>query len=94
MSPYTTERRLPRPYIDYLDRLPHYSARTVRQKTGRVLFAATWLPFLLTLFVGSRVFADKNGKFPHWLLVAQRHLFSMMWGSYDNFFKRVFGRGE
>lgn len=40
------------------------------------------------------MFAGKDGRIPDWLAKLIGILFTLMWGTYDGGFKRVFGDGE
>jgi hypothetical protein len=88
------EHDLPAEYRQYLSALPAYRVTTTRQKVGRALFCAVWLPWLVIVMGVGRLVADDEGKSPSWLSWLRRGLFEGMWWSYDNSFKKIFGEGE
>ncbi|KAL2124878.1 hypothetical protein VTJ04DRAFT_1243 [Mycothermus thermophilus] len=88
------EHDLPADYRAYLDALRPYRATTRRQKLGQVFFLGFWLPPLVSVMLGARVFADDKGKSPGWLVAASTALFNLIWTSYDLVGKRLFGDGE
>ncbi|KAB5522814.1 hypothetical protein GE09DRAFT_1043804 [Coniochaeta sp. 2T2.1] len=88
------EHELPDEYQLYLSRLQHYSITRPSQSVGMVLLVLVFgVPFALGVF-GGRLFADKEGKVPRWVAVYMAVLLNLVWGSYDRFWKRVFGDGE
>ncbi|TGZ79650.1 hypothetical protein EX30DRAFT_294771, partial [Ascodesmis nigricans] len=88
------EHELPKPYVGYLDALRHYKPTTTRQKVGRVVWAAMWVPVVLAVFGLANLFKEKDGSSPGWMRKCQEMVFRVMWKCYDNGFKRVFGDGE
>lgn len=88
------EHRLPQEYRTWLAGLQEYRRTSWRQSVGAVVWAALWLPLTLTLIVLTKVLAGGDGRAPHWILVLQRGLMTLMWASYDGGFKKMFGDGE
>lgn len=88
------EHELPADYMAYLFNLQPYTITTYRQTVGQVFFLATWAPLILLLFALARMVADEDGKIPQWLVQIQGMVFRVMWVTYDNAFKKVFGDGE
>ena len=89
------ERGLPYEYQDYLYQIRVYQVTTARQKLGRLLYLAAWGPlFTLLMQVLGPLLAKPDGTFPAWLARLFQLLFTASWGSYDRFFKPMFGDGE
>ncbi|RFU31251.1 hypothetical protein B7463_g5102, partial [Scytalidium lignicola] len=88
------EHSLPDEYMAYLYNIRPYSITTVKQKLGKAIFLTFWMPLLIALIGLGKVLADKDGKIPEWLANLTALLLQFLWGSYDLFFKRVFGDGE
>jgi hypothetical protein len=88
------EHELPSEYKAYLYNLRPYTITTVRQKVGQGIFMAFWLPLLIVVLGLGKAFADEDGKLPKWLVKLTGMLFMLVWGSYDAFFKKIYGDGE
>jgi hypothetical protein len=88
------EHDLPVAWREYLAQIRPYRITTLRQKIGKGIFLALWLPSVLLVIVFSKIFAGSDGRSPGWLVALSNALFSGMWTSYDCFFARVFGNGE
>ncbi|KAK3941122.1 hypothetical protein QBC46DRAFT_383731 [Diplogelasinospora grovesii] len=89
------EHDLPADYQRYLNALQPYTITTRRQQIGQVLFFGFWMPFfLLFIFVGPKLFADKKGRIPKWLAASLVVLSNVLWLSYDKIAKPLFGDGE
>ncbi|KAK3309728.1 uncharacterized protein B0T15DRAFT_481311 [Chaetomium strumarium] len=88
------EHELPADYQAYLGALQPYTATTRRQKLGQVLFLGFWFPIIIGMIMGGRLFADKQGRSPPWLVAISTAVMNMVWLSYDAVGKRLFGDGE
>lgn len=88
------EHNLPDEYREYLAQIRPYVATSTRQKIGRIAFATVWAPILLPLMMLSRRLVDNKGVAPKWFKAIMDGLKLSMWGSYDIFYKRIFGEGE
>jgi hypothetical protein len=88
------EHDLPETYREYLAQIRTYRITTTRQKIGKGIFLALWLPWVLLTLALSRIFAGSDGRSPQWVVAFTNVLVSGMWNSYDCFFARVFGDGE
>lgn len=88
------EHALPQEYKDYLHSLRPYVITTARQKIGRAVFMAAWVPVISIIFPLNRRFADKKGRAPAWLRGLLGWVFGAVWGFYDGVFKWVLGDGE
>jgi hypothetical protein len=89
------ERGLPYEYQDFLHQIRPYRITTTRQQLGEILYLLVWGPlFGLLMRVIGPMFARKDGTFPAWLAKLFKILFTASWGSYDHFFKPMFGDGE
>ncbi|KAH0536349.1 hypothetical protein FGG08_006775 [Glutinoglossum americanum] len=88
------EHDLPEEYRLYLRDIRPYTVTTNRQRFGQFLFMSVWIPVVYVLIFMQRIFGDKRGRSPKWLIEASRTLFNRMWASYDGFFKDLFGDGE
>jgi hypothetical protein len=88
------EHGLPEEYKLYLHGIRPYTITTDRQRFGQFLYLAVWMPVIFFIFLLQRIFQDKYGWSPGWLIKASRAIFKMMWSSYDRFFKGIFGDGE
>ena len=53
-----------------------------------------WLPLISTVFGLNKMFADKKGRAPPWLVAVTGAMFKGMWVSYDGLFFKLFGDGE
>lgn len=88
------ELGLPGEYQQYLLSLRPYRATTYKQRAGKVIFTATWVPFVLLIFAVGRLVQDKNGIVPPWYAKITAAVFKAVWTSYDNVFEPAFGDGE
>ncbi|KAL8995870.1 MAG: hypothetical protein Q9169_004478 [Polycauliona sp. 2 TL-2023] len=88
------EHALPSEYRAYLDELQAYTITTKRQKVAKMLLSVTWVPILQAVFMLSRVFSDKQGKSPGWLVRLLGLVFMGVWATYDGILKGLFGDGE
>lgn len=89
------ERGLPYEYQDYLHQIRVYHVTTTRQRLGQLLYLTVWGPlFALLMQVIGPLCAKPDGTFPGWLARLFNVLFTASWGSYDHFFKPMFGDGE
>ncbi|RPA85023.1 hypothetical protein BJ508DRAFT_412419 [Ascobolus immersus RN42] len=88
------EHSMPTVWQNYLQKLPTYTATTFRQKAGRVLFMAVWMPMFMTFFTIGRLVTDKEGRAPKWWGAIMNGIFKAVWGTYDSGFRQVFGEGE
>lgn len=88
------ECKLPYEYQDYLLSLHPYTITSTRQRMGQFVFLTVWMPLILFIFTTSKLFADKHGRLPPWMVKLVNAIFEAAWASYDNFFKPTFGDGE
>ncbi|KAJ5305926.1 hypothetical protein PENANT_c015G09754 [Penicillium antarcticum] len=88
------EHDLPQAWREYLAQIRTYRITTRRQKFGKGIFLALWLPWVLLTLALSKIFAGSDGRSPQWLVALSNAIFSGMWNSYDCFFARIFGDGE
>jgi hypothetical protein len=88
------EHSLPAEYMAYLYNIRPYTITTRKQKVGKALFLAIWMPIVMAVMGLSKLFADEEGRVPAWLGGVMTLVFRGVWGSYDVVFKRVFGDGE
>lgn len=88
------ELGLPDEYQQYLLSIRPYRITTYKQRTGQLIFSATWVPFVLLLFALGRVVQDKHGIVPPWFAKITAAIFKAVWTSYDNVFEPAFGDGE
>ncbi|CAA9964711.1 Gliotoxin biosynthesis protein GliK [Pyrenophora teres f. maculata] len=88
------ERNLPAEYQDYLHEIRTYTITTKKQKIGKIIFLAIWMPFVMFVLTLARKMQDKRGRSPSWLAKLSALLFAGMWTSYDSVFKGTFGDGE
>lgn len=89
------ERSLPYEYQDFLHQIRPYRLTTTRQRAGQILYLLLWGPlFAFFLQVLAPLFAKPDGTLPTWMAKLVRTLFTASWGSYDHFFKPMFGDGE
>ncbi|KAJ3797605.1 hypothetical protein GGU11DRAFT_784254, partial [Lentinula aff. detonsa] len=88
------EQHMPEPYIAYLDSVPSYRIISFRQKIGRLVHIAVWMPGLLIFFRIVARMSSKTGRAPKPILWTRRALFGTMWGLYDLLAKWIFGDGE
>ncbi|KAH8905019.1 hypothetical protein BR93DRAFT_929264 [Coniochaeta sp. PMI_546] len=88
------EHELPDDYQQYLWELKPFTITRPRQWVGLVLLVLLFgLPFLAAGLSG-RLLADETGRVPKWLAVYMTVLLNLIWMTYDNVFKPVFGDGE
>lgn len=88
------EHGLPQEYKSYLHQLRPYTMTTQKQKLGARIFSMIWMPLISTVFGLNKIFADKKGKAPPWLVAVTGAIFKGMWVSYDEVFFKLFGDGE
>jgi hypothetical protein len=88
------EHELPEDYQRWLHSLQPYTITTMRQRIGAFLFLFSSGLFFLIVVTMSKLFADKSGKAPRWLVVTMTVMFNVTWLVYDKFYKPVFGDGE
>lgn len=88
------ERKLPHEYQDYLNSLQPYTITTQKQHLGQFIFSMLWVPIIMFIFSLNRQFQDEKGIAPAWLRLLTAGVFRAVWGSYDYFFKALFGDGE
>ncbi|KAK2795036.1 hypothetical protein FQN50_009815 [Emmonsiellopsis sp. PD_5] len=88
------EHDLPTEYRAYLSSVGAFRVTTLRQRGGQLVTMVLWMPALIAVMMLGRGLADERGKAPGWVAVAQRWLFSGIWGLYDGVLKGVFGEGE
>jgi len=88
------ERKLPHEYQDYLNSLQPYTITTQKQHLGQFVFGMLWVPIIMFIFSLNRQFSDEKGVAPAWLRLLTAGVFRAVWGSYDYFFRALFGDGE
>lgn len=88
------ENNLPLEYQAYLNNIRTYTTTTIKQKLGQFIFLSLWGPIFTFIFVGAAMFLDKDGRYPKWYARFAMATFAACWGSYDDFFKHIFGDGE
>lgn len=88
------ELDLPTEYQDYLKSIRPFTITTTRQRLGKMVLMMTWLPIIMFIFSLGRMFADENGLLPEWLRKLSSGVFHLVWISYDDFFRPIFGEGE
>ncbi|TKW55612.1 hypothetical protein CTA1_13296 [Colletotrichum tanaceti] len=88
------EHELPDDYQRWLGGLRAYAPTTWRQRAGRWLLTALFLPVLLLFFLLSKQAANREGRAPLWLGVTLGVIFHLLWAVYDGVLKPVFGDGE
>lgn len=88
------EHSLPTEYRAYLADLRPYTLTSQRQRLGQFIFVSLWLPVISFVFGVQGLFADENGRNPEWLVQLTSAIFVAVWGSYDHFFRDLFGDGE
>ena len=88
------EHNLPLEYKTYLHQLRPYTPTSQKQRLGAFIFEKLWVPFLLLILGLNERFSDKKGRAPKWLVVLSGAIFGAMWGSYDGFFRWLFGEGR
>ncbi|KAK7429972.1 hypothetical protein QQZ08_003594 [Neonectria magnoliae] len=90
----TKEHDLPDGYQRWLKSLQPYTITTWRQQIGALLFALTGGVMFVLMIILSKIFADKDGKIPRWMVIAMTVLINLTWIGYDAIFKPFFGDGE
>ena len=88
------EHSLPAEYMAYLYNIRPYTITTRKQKAGRAIFLAIWMPIVMAVIGFSKLLADEDGRVPAWWVSIMTLMFRGVWGSYDLVFKKVFGDGE
>ncbi|EJC99510.1 uncharacterized protein FOMMEDRAFT_113015 [Fomitiporia mediterranea MF3/22] len=88
------EHSLPPRYREYLSSFTPYSPTTLRQKVGRAVSLATWVPPMLAFLLLGQVFTQKDGSHPQWLINARLRIFKSVWTTYDGIMQKLFGDGE
>lgn len=88
------EHDLPKEYKEYLHDLRPYTITTNKQRLGRFVFLALWMPIVTFIFSTEKLFAGKDGRSPAWLVELTGAVFKAVWVSYDSFFFKLFGDGE
>ena len=88
------EHNLPYEYQEYLKNIRTYTTTTTKQKLGQFIFLSLWGPIFTFIFMGAAMFLDKDGRYPKWYAKFAMATFAACWGSYDDFFKNIFGDGE
>jgi hypothetical protein len=87
------EHSLPEEWQSYLNGLQAYTITSFRQKVGRVVLIATFLPLILFVFGLRMVFRSKgrNSRFVNkFAMMAMK----LCWWAYDRIFVPLFGDGE
>jgi hypothetical protein len=88
------ELDFPQDYRHFLANIRPYTITTWRQRVGKALFLARWVPVVLAVLGLQRAFADDEGIMPPWLARIQNKIFKAVWRNYDVSFRRPFGDGE
>lgn len=88
------EHDFPLDYKEYLHGIRSYTITSQKQRVGQFIFLSVWTPITSFLFGNAKLFADKDGRYPPWLVTLLAAMFEGMWASYDRFFKGTFGEGE
>lgn len=88
------EHELPDGYQRWLESLQPYTVTSWRQRVGALLSLIFSGGIFLFMIFGAKIFADKEGKLPRWLVIAATVLFNVIWTSYDILLKPTFGDGE
>ncbi|PSN60519.1 gliotoxin biosynthesis protein GliK [Corynespora cassiicola Philippines] len=88
------ELELPGEYREYLGQIRAYTITNAKQRVGKAMFLAVWVPLIMFIFSLGDKFKDEKGKAPKWLAKMSAAVFQGMWTSYDAVFKRLFGDGE
>ena len=89
------EHSLPYEYQDFLHKIRTYHTTSTKQKLGQYIFLMIWQPIFAFVFGGlAAIFLKPDGRYPTWFQKLARACFAGCWGSYDNFFKPLFGDGE
>lgn len=85
---------LPYEYQTYLKGIRPYKPVTAKQRLGQFVFLSTWAPAFAFIFAAGSIFLGENGRYPDWYIAFANAIFVVVWASYDNFFKQIFGDGE
>ncbi|MCJ1384092.1 hypothetical protein MMC17_007208 [Xylographa soralifera] len=88
------EHGLPPDYAAYLAALRPYVVTSQKQRLGRFVFLAVWLPLVMWLLGLASVYGGEGGRSPEWLVWLTGRVFGWMWGCYDGVFRGLFGEGE
>ncbi|KZF26805.1 hypothetical protein L228DRAFT_243325 [Xylona heveae TC161] len=88
------EHSFPLEYKEYLADIRAYTITSKRQTFGKFIFVGVWAPPLLFILLCNRLFSDRRGRAPAWLVKTTDALFGTLWTSYDFVFRRMFGDGE
>jgi hypothetical protein len=88
------EHALPDEYRAFLYGLRPYTITSIRQRLGQFIFLSTWMPIIIAMFAASKLFVDDKGRLPPWMIAVSTAVFRGVWGSYDGFFRGIFGDGE
>ena len=89
------EHYLPYEYQDFLHQIRAYHTTSTKQKLGQYVFLMIWQPIFVFIFGGlAAIFLKPDGRYPTWFQKLARACFAGCWGSYDSFFKPLFGDGE
>lgn len=94
ISDGAAEHALPHEYRLFLSAIRPYRATTQAARLGQFIFTSLWLPVITVFFSLGRMFADKSGRSPPWLMRLTAAMFVAVWASYDGFFEKTFGDGE
>ena len=88
------ECSLPYEYQTYLKGIRTYTITNNKQRLGQFIMLALWAPLFALIFGAGKMFLDKSGRYPPWFVQFANGVFAAVWGSYDDFFKPLFGDGE
>ncbi|KAI9856157.1 MAG: hypothetical protein M1824_005654 [Vezdaea acicularis] len=88
------EHNFPQEYKDYLYSIRPYTITETRQWVGKFLFLFTWVPVIIAVFTAQRLFSNKKGRAPGWLIKLNAIVFRSIWASYDGVYRKLFGDGE
>ncbi|KAK8216764.1 hypothetical protein M8818_001727 [Zalaria obscura] len=89
-----SECKLPHEYQDYLNDIRPYTVTTQKQRLGQYVFLSLWAPIVFFVLALQKAFSNEKGQSPQWVKLLAGAIFSAVWGSYDGFFKNLFGDGE
>lgn len=88
------QHQMPTEYVKRLQRIRTYEARGLWTKIGSMLFLAFWLPVVYSTFRLNSAWAKTFGKIPLTVMKSTRGMFYLMWWYHDQFWSKVFGRGD
>ncbi|KAK5090648.1 hypothetical protein LTR05_000823 [Lithohypha guttulata] len=88
------EHNLPMEYRHFLSNIRTYHTTTSKQQIGSFIFLAVWGPIFAFFFGSAKMFLDKHGRYPDWMVDYLAAMFTACWASYDRFFLKLFGDGE